>query len=170
MTFFVSRIFLVQRELTAQSNDQISLVLNHSSPSQTMLANAPFIQEVEKPPESPILATAALNKRDRLDSDHIEALSAPDVFAAHRVIAPDHVALRLGESCPVAVIRSSRQLRFLSPHHPLNLILSLLPAVRTGHYMRTLLRPLIKKVALFHNAPRWPGPNRSSPCALFHPA
>src|SRR6266700_2673815 len=88
------------------------------------------------------------DKRHRLNSHNIEALPAPYILAPHRVIAANHVALRLGKTSPVAVIGPSRQLRLLSPHHPVNLILALLPAVRTRHHVRPLLRPLIKKVPL----------------------
>jgi hypothetical protein len=100
-----------------------------------------------------------LDKRYRLNSHDIEAFSAPDILAAHRIIASDHVALRFGKTSPVAVVGSARQLRFFPPHDPLDLILSLLPAVRTSHHMRTLFRPLFKKISFFHAAPRWLAPN-----------
>jgi hypothetical protein len=90
-----------------------------------------------------------------LNTHNIEAFSASDIFAPHRVIAPHHIALRLGKTSPVTIICPARQLRLLSPNDPLDLIFSLLPAVRTGHRMRTLLRPLIKKVPFFHIAPHW---------------
>jgi len=107
-----------------------------------------------------------LDERDRLNPDHIKPFPAPDILAAHWVIAPDHVALCLGETRPVAVISPAWQLRFLSAHNPLDLILSLLPAVRTGHHMRTLLWPFIKKIALFHAHLVGPGPNHSCLCPL----
>jgi hypothetical protein len=95
-----------------------------------------------------------LNKRHRLNAYYVKSLPAADILASHWVIAPHHVALRLGKTCPIAIIGSTRQLRLFSPHNPFNLILPLLPAVRTGHHMCTLLRPLIKKIAFFHTAPR----------------
>jgi hypothetical protein len=79
------------------------------------------------------------NKRNRLNSHYIEPLPASHVLAPHGIIAPHHVALRLGETGPVAVIGSSRELRFLSPDNPVNLILSLLSAVGTGHHVSSLL-------------------------------
>jgi hypothetical protein len=90
------------------------------------------------------------NKRHRLDPHYIESFPAPHILAPHRVIAANHVTLRLGKTRPIAVIGPARQLRLLPPHHPVNLILPLLPAVRTCHHMRPLLRFFIKKIALFH--------------------
>jgi hypothetical protein len=97
-----------------------------------------------------------LNKRDRLNSDHIEAFAATDVFAAHRVVATDHVALGFGKSGAVAIIGSPRQLCLLPPYDPFDLILPLLPAVRTCHDMGTLFRPLVKKISFFHKSPLGP--------------
>jgi hypothetical protein len=91
-----------------------------------------------------------LDERYRLNPHHVETFPAPHILATHRVIAANHVALRLGKTSPVAVIGPSRQLGFLSPHHPVDLILTLLPTVRTRHHMRPLLRLFIKKVPLFH--------------------
>src|ERR1700738_5164432 len=59
-----------------------------------------------------------LDKRHRLDSSHVEPFSAADILAPHQVIPSHHVALRLRKPCPVAVIRSTRQLRFFAPHQP----------------------------------------------------
>jgi hypothetical protein len=99
------------------------------------------------------LPAPILDKRHRLNPNHIEALSAPHILAPHRLIPPNHVALGLGKSSPVAVIGSSRQLRFLSPHHPFNLVLGLLSAMGTSHQMVLFLCLLIKKIAFFHPAP-----------------
>jgi hypothetical protein len=88
-----------------------------------------------------------------LDTNHIEPLPAPNVLAPHWVIAANHVALRLGKTRPVAVIGPSRQLRLLPSHDPVDLVLTLLATVRTGHYVRSLLCFFIEKIALFHATP-----------------
>src|SRR5438270_13581707 len=103
-----------------------------------------------------------LNKRHRLNPHNIKALSAPHILAPHRVVPPNHIALCLGKTSPVAVIGPSRQLRLLPPHNPINLILALLSAVRTRHHVRPLLRLLIKKVPLFHTHLTWPAAPTSS--------
>src|SRR5271168_1525534 len=94
-----------------------------------------------------------LDKRHRLDPHDIEALPAPNVLASHRVVAADHIALRLCKTRPVAVIGPSRQLCLLSTHDPVDLVLPLLSTVRTGHHMRPLLCFFIEKIALFHTTP-----------------
>ena len=104
-----------------------------------------------------------LDKCHRLNPSHVEALPAPDILAPDQVVPTHHVALGLGEPCPVTVVGSARQLRFLTAHQPPQFIFGLLAAVRTRHHMRTLLRPLIKKITLFHPAPRRT-PNRPIWC------
>jgi hypothetical protein len=101
----------------------------------------------------PNLAQSTLDKRDGLDTDYVKPLAAANVFAAHWVIPPHHVALCFGKTRPVAVISATRELRFLAPYHPFNLVIALLPTVRTGHYVRPLFRPLVKKITLFHPTP-----------------
>jgi hypothetical protein len=110
-----------------------------------------------------------LDKRNRLYSHHVESFSASDILTAHRVIAPNHITLCLGEACLIAVVGPTRQLCLLSSHHPLDLILSLLPTMGTGHHMCTLLWPFIKKVALFHAHLIGPG-EPFDPRLLCHPA
>jgi hypothetical protein len=88
-----------------------------------------------------------------LDAYNVKPFAAPNVFAAHRVVTPHHVALCLGKTSAVAVIGAPGELRLLPPHNPLNLVIPLLPTVWTGHYMRSLFCPLIKKITLFHPAP-----------------
>jgi hypothetical protein len=88
-----------------------------------------------------------------LDTHNVKPLAAANVLATHWIVSPHHVALCLGKASAVAVICTPGELRLLSPHDPLNLVIPLLPTVWTGHYMRSLFRPLVKKVALFHPAP-----------------
>jgi hypothetical protein len=106
-----------------------------------------------------------------LDPGYIEPFPAPDIFAPDHIVATHHIALRLGKASAVAIIGSTRQLGLLSPHQPTQLILSLLSAVWTGHRMLALFGPFIKKITLFHPAPRWSRripPSR--PLAILHEA
>jgi hypothetical protein len=100
-------------------------------------------------------AVGWLNESHRLDSGDIKPFPAPHILAPNHVVPTHHIALRLGKTGPVAIIGSTRQLGLLSPYQPPQLILTLLPAVRTRHRMFPLFGPLIKKVALFHPSPRW---------------
>jgi hypothetical protein len=89
-----------------------------------------------------------------LNSGHIESLSATDIFAPHHIVTTNHIALCLGESRTVPVVGSPWHLGFFAPYQPAQLIFFLLSAMRTGHPVRTLFRPLIEKISLFHRAPR----------------
>jgi hypothetical protein len=158
LRFLVSRVFLFKRNRRPQSNRSRSLSL--CIKSQQPLAKPPRVKELflrvsqKSTKEARDGRPSLLNKRYRLDSYHVETFSAADVLAPHGVIAPHHIALCLSKTRAIAIVGSARQLRFFSSNDPFNLILSLLPAVRTGHHMRTLLLPLIKKIAFFHTAPR----------------
>jgi hypothetical protein len=160
IVFFRLLRVLFQRETDLWSNQ--SPLLNHSLSGRTTTGNEVFRNNAEIATKTVgFERTAVLNKGYRLDTHDVEAFPAANIFATHRIVAPDHIALRFGEACPVAVIGSSGQLRLFSPYHPLDLILSLLPAVGTGHHMRTLFRSLIKKIALFHASPLRSAPGRS---------
>jgi hypothetical protein len=134
--FYISNF---RQTASSQTDTPLREVFRHNAKTQKTQAKTNISRPLPKS-----------DKRDRLDPHNIEALPAPNILAAHRVVAAHHIALRLGKTSPVAVIGPSRQLRLLPPHHPVNLILALLPAVWTRHHMRPLLRLLIKKVPLFH--------------------
>ncbi len=92
-----------------------------------------------------------LQKCHRLNSGYVEALAAPDIFAADQVVAADHVALRLGKSRPVAFIGTAAELRLFASDQPGKFVLALLPAVGTGHGVRAGFRPFVEKITLFHH-------------------
>ena len=62
--------------------------------------------------------SALIQKRHRLDASHLKALAAADVLAHDHIVAADHVRLRLGELCAVALVGTSGELLLLGPHQP----------------------------------------------------
>jgi hypothetical protein len=151
----VSGIFSSTTAATKSASPVALLVLNHSLTDRTTTAND---------------YGTNLQKCDGLDSDNIETLPAADILASHRVVTADHVTLRLRKACPVAIVCSPWQLGLLPAYDPVNLVLPLLPAVRTGHHMGSLLCLLIKKVPFFHTAPHSVGDPLLAVVPLCHPA
>jgi hypothetical protein len=151
----------------AALRDARHVVLNHSWP-QTIEPKENL--SLPKPKIEPNGLTKILNKRHRLDTHHIKPFAASNVLATHRVIPTHHITLRLGKTRPVAVIGTTWELRLLPPHYPFNLVVPLLPAVRTGHHMRSLFRPLIKKVAFFHPTPHSVSGSSYEPNPICNPA
>src|SRR5271170_4106730 len=146
--YFWCKVFRFKR--SRRLRDVHLVVLNHSWPKTIEPKENLSFAEAQNRAER---STKPLDKRHRLYTHHIEPFAAPNVLATHRIIPTHHVTLRLGETRPVAVIGTTRELRFLSSHDPFNLVVPLLPTVWTGHHMRSLFRPLIKKVTLSHPTP-----------------
>src|SRR2546430_7244806 len=76
--------------------------------------------------------TNSFQERHGLNSCHLEALTATDIFAGDHVILTHHVGARLSELGAVALVRAWRQLTFVRAHQPRQLVISGLPAVRTN--------------------------------------
>src|SRR5690349_16289945 len=92
----------------------------------------------------------ALKERDGLKTYYLEPLATPDILAPDQVISAHHIALRLRKPSPVAFIGAPRNLALFPAHNPADLVIAGLAAVRTSQRVRSLLRPLVKKVPLFH--------------------
>jgi len=71
--------------------------------------------------------TGNLEESNRLDSSDFEALAAADVLASHQVVCAHHVALRLGETGPVALVGIARKLRLFAADKPSDLVLAAWP-------------------------------------------
>jgi hypothetical protein len=93
---------------------------------------------------------AELKESDGLDSRYVEALAAPDIFAAQDVIGADHVALGLGEAGAVAFVSVAAELGLLAADEPADLVFALLSAVGAGHGVGALLGAFVEKVTFFH--------------------
>ena len=72
-----------------------------------------------------------LQKRNALYTCNLEALAAAHVLAHHHVISTQHIRLRLGKLCAIAIVCPRREIFLLHTHQPLDLILRRLMAMRT---------------------------------------
>src|SRR5450755_3254856 len=63
-----------------------------------------------------------LQKSYALHAGDLKALAATNVLADHHVVAAQHVGLRFGELCAVAIIGARRQTLFLRSHQPLDFV------------------------------------------------
>src|SRR6185437_1801949 len=87
------------------------------------------------------------------DAGEFKSLATANVLAGHLIFSKHHVGLRLGKTCPVALIGARGHSVFLAPDQPVQLILRRLAAVRTGQSMWALLWFLVVKIAFFHGKP-----------------
>src|SRR5882724_2982397 len=94
--------------------------------------------------------------RSALLGDHrgltrnIEALAAAHVLAGHHVVLAHHIGAELGEARAVTLVGASGKLTLFRAHHPGDLIVRRLMAMRTIQRCRLLFLLLVKKLALFH--------------------
>jgi hypothetical protein len=91
-----------------------------------------------------------LGKHDRLHAGNLEALAASHILAGHHVIAAEHVGFGFSEAGAVAFVGAAGKLVLLGTHQPVDFVFSGLLAMRTIQRRQLLLRPFIKKLALFH--------------------
>ena len=91
-----------------------------------------------------------VQKCHRLHSCHFKPFAAADVLAGHHIIAPDHVALGLGELGAVALVGTPGKLFLFGTHQPGKFVIAGLTAVRTRQRMRLFSFFLVKKIALVH--------------------
>lgn len=95
-------------------------------------------------------ASGGLEEGDGLDSGDLETLAAADVFAGDHIVAAHHIGLCLGEASAVALVRMTREAGFFVADEPAELVLGGLSAVGADEGVTALLRPLVKKIPLFH--------------------
>jgi hypothetical protein len=98
------------------------------------------------------LMCCALEKSYRLDAGNLEAFAAAHIFAGQQIVLAHHVALRLGELCPVALVGPGRQRLFLHAHNPAHFIFALLPAMWAGQHVLLCLLFFVVKIPFVHDA------------------